>query len=126
MFSDYIYIPGVRKIIWFPKGLYGDEDTNGHIDNICCFAEPGVVLLAWTDDPADPQHEISKEIERVLSCSTDAKGRNFTVVKLPIPPPMYYTSDDVKDCAMWGHSPCREVGTRLAGSYVNFYIANGI
>ncbi|PIN06955.1 Agmatine deiminase [Handroanthus impetiginosus] len=46
---------GVTKIIWLPRGLYGDEDTNGHIDNMCCFARPGVVLLAWTDDKSDPQ-----------------------------------------------------------------------
>jgi hypothetical protein len=33
----------------------GDDDTNGHIDNFACFAAPGVVLLAWTDDADDPQ-----------------------------------------------------------------------
>ena len=27
----------------------------GHIDNFACFAAPGVVLLAWTDDESDPQ-----------------------------------------------------------------------
>ncbi len=38
-----------------PRGLAFDEDTNGHIDNFACFARPGVVLLAWSDDPDDPQ-----------------------------------------------------------------------
>lgn len=45
----------MQKVIWLPKGLHGDDDTNGHIDNFACFARPGVVLLAWTDDAADPQ-----------------------------------------------------------------------
>ena len=42
-------------MLWLPKGLYKDEDTNGHVDNFACFARPGVILLAWTDDTKDPQ-----------------------------------------------------------------------
>jgi len=37
------------------RGLAFDDDTNGHIDNFACFARPGVVLLAWSDDEDDPQ-----------------------------------------------------------------------
>ena len=40
---------GVDKVIWLKRGIYLDE-TNGHVDNICCFARPGEVMLAWTDD----------------------------------------------------------------------------
>ena len=29
--------------------------TRRHVDNFCCFAEPGKVMLAWTDDEMDPQ-----------------------------------------------------------------------
>ncbi len=43
------------QVLWLPKGLYKDTDTNGHVDNFACFARPGVVLLAWTDDTQDPQ-----------------------------------------------------------------------
>lgn len=42
-------------MLWLPKGLYKDTDTNGHVDNFACFARPGVVLLAWTDNSEDPQ-----------------------------------------------------------------------
>lgn len=45
----------MQKVIWLPRGLCGDDDTNGHIDNFACFARPGTVLLAWTDDASDPQ-----------------------------------------------------------------------
>jgi len=38
----------IEKIIWIKNGIYNDE-TNGHVDNICCFARPGEMLLAWTD-----------------------------------------------------------------------------
>lgn len=116
---------GVRKIIWLPHGLFGDEDTNGHIDNFCCFVRPGVVLLAWADDEADPQFEISREAERILLATEDARGRRLSIIKIPIPPAMYYTEEDALGCAKWGNSFSRTVGDRLAGSYVNFYLANG-
>ena len=37
---------GVEKVIWIPRGVFGDE-TNGHIDNLACFspAGPGPVDL---------------------------------------------------------------------------------
>lgn len=46
---------GLQKVIWIPDGLFSDTDTGGHIDDMACFARPGVVLLAWTDDASDPQ-----------------------------------------------------------------------
>ena len=46
---------GIKKFIWLPRGLEADDDTNGHVDNFACFARPGVVLLAWTDNKDDPQ-----------------------------------------------------------------------
>eukprot|EP00242_Pyramimonas_sp_CCMP2087_P000671 CAMPEP_0198227136 /NCGR_PEP_ID=MMETSP1445-20131203/108063_1 /TAXON_ID=36898 /ORGANISM="Pyramimonas sp., Strain CCMP2087" /LENGTH=87 /DNA_ID=CAMNT_0043907113 /DNA_START=58 /DNA_END=317 /DNA_ORIENTATION=- len=72
----------VQKVIWLKRGLFGDEDTNGHIDNIACFARPGEVLLSWTDDPLDPQYEISQECLVALEAATDAKGRALKVHKL--------------------------------------------
>lgn len=32
---------GVNKVIWIPFGVIGDDDTAGHVDNICCFLRPG-------------------------------------------------------------------------------------
>lgn len=43
------------QVIWLEKGVFGDEDTNGHVDNFACFKGPGEVILHWTDDRTDPQ-----------------------------------------------------------------------
>jgi agmatine deiminase len=72
----------------------GDEDTNGHVDNLCCFIKPGVILLSWTDDENDPQYEISVKALSVLSQSTDAKGRQIEVVKIHVPGPLYITKEE--------------------------------
>ncbi|KAI7731322.1 hypothetical protein M8C21_027136 [Ambrosia artemisiifolia] len=116
---------GVKKIIWLPRGLYGDDDTNGHIDNMCCFAKPGVVLLSWTDDESDPQYERAVEAFTVLSNSTDAHGRNFEIIKLHVPGPLYMTEEEAAGFVQVGEAKPRLPGTRLAASYVNFYIVNG-
>ncbi|XP_010905762.1 agmatine deiminase [Elaeis guineensis] len=117
---------GVRKVIWLPRGLYGDEDTNGHVDNMCCFVKPGVVLLAWTDDELDPQYEQSVEALTVLSNSTDAIGRKIDVIKLHVPGPLYMTEKEANGVDNSEEdAKARLAGTRLAASYVNFYIANG-
>jgi len=55
----------IEKIIWLDKGVFMDE-TDGHVDNLCCFVKPGEVLLHWTDDPSDPQYEISCDAFDIL------------------------------------------------------------
>lgn len=120
--KDYL---GVEKIIWLPFGIYNDE-TNGHVDNICCFAKPGQVILATTGNKNDPQWERSQMALDVLKSKTDAMGRNIEVIELPIPEkPIIITEEDLKGLAFEEDEDQREVGERLAASYVNFYIANG-
>ncbi|KAJ9514574.1 hypothetical protein QJQ45_016311 [Haematococcus lacustris] len=125
---------GVSKVLWLPRGLYADHDTNGHVDNFACFARPGVVLLAWTDDSSDPQHEISRQALEILQGMTDAAGRTLQVVKLPLPPPLFRTKEECEGLVggytmleedPMGSDMYRRPGQRLAASYVNFFIANG-
>jgi len=119
--GDYL---NVQKVIWLPRGIYNDE-TDGHIDNICCFVRPGVVLLAWTDDLNDPQHEISREAYEVLTKATDAKGRKLEVHKLQLPTPVLISAEEGEGVDSIDGSMPRKGGDRMAASYVNFYIANG-
>ncbi|KAK6925186.1 Peptidyl-arginine deiminase, Porphyromonas-type [Dillenia turbinata] len=116
---------GVRKVIWLPRGLFGDDDTNGHIDNMCCFVKPGAVLLSWTDDKSDPQYERSVEAFSVLSSEVDACGRKLEIIKLHVPGPLYMTDEEAASVVQNDEAKPRLAHTRLAASYVNFYIANG-
>ena len=98
---------GVEKVIWLPAALIDDE-TGGHIDNLACFARPGVVLAVGTDDKADANYTGLAENMDVLRAATDAEGRQLQVVTLPLP-----------------KARSRQDGRRLTLSYINLYIANG-
>ena len=41
---------GVRQVVWLGRGIAGD-DTHGHIDDVCRFVAPGVVVLCSETDP---------------------------------------------------------------------------
>ncbi|MHB0807009.1 agmatine deiminase [Stutzerimonas nitrititolerans] len=114
----------IDKVIWLPHGLYNDE-TDGHVDNFCCFVRPGEVLLAWTDDPADPNFERCQAALRVLEQARDARGRAFTVHRMPIPGPLHASAEECAGVVPLAGSQPRDPSIRLAGSYVNFLIVNG-
>jgi len=114
---------GTEKVVWLGEGVYGDE-TDGHVDNLAAFARPGVVLLTWEEDPADPQHERSADALARLEAATDAKGRPFEVIKLPAPRPPATTAEEAGGVLATDDAIPRTAGDRLAGSYVNFYVAN--
>lgn len=117
---------GVSKVIWLPYGIYNDE-TNEHVDNVCAFVRPTEVLLAWTDDKSDPQYAMSAADLEVLENETDAKGRKIKVHLLPIPEKhVCITEEELNSLEAEPGEDEREYGERLAASYVNFYIANGL
>ncbi|MCD8498855.1 MAG: agmatine deiminase family protein, partial [Clostridiales bacterium] len=97
---------GIKSVIWLKRGLSGDE-TDGHVDNIACFAAPGQVLIQVCDDPEDENFAITQENLAILEAATDARGHTLEIVKISQPP-----------CAEYK-------GKRLTLSYLNFYFVNG-
>ena len=115
---------GIKKVLWLPRGIYQDE-TNEHVDNVCAFLRPGEVVLAWTDNKDDPQYELSHQSLSYLENVRDAKGRKLVIHKLPIPDhPICITKEDLDGYTFEEGEDMREVGERLAASYVNFYFSN--
>jgi agmatine deiminase len=98
---------GIRQTIWLGEGCVGD-DTHGHIDDIARFTAPGVIVLAYEEDPADDEnHRRSLDNLRRLELAGAGRGA-LKVVKLPYPRAVVMN------------------GERLPASYANFYIANGV
>lgn len=52
---------GVEKVIWLGGGLIEDVDTDGHVDNICCFIEPGRALLQTVPEESDTNWPSTRE-----------------------------------------------------------------
>ena len=122
MLKNYL---NVEKVLWLPKGLYCDVDTNGHVDNICNFVRPGVVVLAWSDDKKDPQYKISREDYEYLEKQTDARGRKLEIHKLYCPSPQLITKEESGGIDYVEGTLPRNEGDRMAASYVNYLTGNG-
>ena len=103
VFAEYL---GIHRTIWLGEGCLGD-DTHGHIDDIARFVAPGVVALAFEDDPADENHRRSVDNHRRLEHAS-SEGEPIRIVRLPYPRAVIMN------------------GERLPASYANFYIANGV
>lgn len=117
---------GAKTIIWLPWGIDNDE-TNGHVDNICAFVQPGHVILAYTEDENHPQYEKSRAAYEVLENSVDAMGRMLKITLLPMPSKVICTTkEEIENYIFEEGEDERFVGEHLAASYANFYIANGI
>ncbi len=101
---------GVKKTIWLP----GDPDyvtgdmTDGHVDGVCAFARPGLLLVDATHDQGSVYAEVVRENRRALELARDAQGRAFELVELFEATAAVDTEAEV-----------------FCASYTNFYIANG-
>ncbi len=93
-------------MIWLGRGLQGD-DTDGHVDNVACFAGLGRVVALTAADPADADHAALVDNLQRLHAARDAHGRRLKVVGIEQPPARY------------------SAGRPAVQSYINFYIANG-
>ncbi len=99
---------GARRIVWLGDGFL-DEETDGHVDNIACFASPGRVIVGVPVSRSHPDFEPVMEAIRRLKILRDAQGKRFEIVE--IEQPRKWRED-------WRGCP-------LAASYVNFYLPNG-
>ena len=108
--KDYL---GVTKVLWLGEGIVGD-DTDGHIDDIARFVAPDVIVCAIEEDPADANYEILQDNLTRLKSMTDATGKAFDIVTLPMPGIVGGESTTARDLE------------RLPASYANFYIANSV
>jgi agmatine deiminase len=98
---------GIEKVIWLAGGLVEDRDTDGHSDNVVQFVRPGVVLVQMAPDRSNPNWDILRDNRARLEGETDAAGRRFEVVEMPVLP---YVEVD---------------GEQYVVPYTNYYPVNG-
>ena len=99
------HLLGAKKVVWLKRGLFNDH-TDGHVDEVARFVDSDTILYAWTD--SGPNHEITSENLDILKRATDAKGRPFKLIPLPLPEVKY------------------DWGELAPGSYCNFCIGNTV
>ncbi len=97
---------GAEKVIWIP-GDVTDDETDGHVDGIAAFVEPGRVLVEVNPDKTDPHYEIGQINTAALKGQRDAKGR---VLQLE------FIQEGIYHPGVWNGG---------CSSYVNSYLANG-
>lgn len=92
---------GVERVVWLGRGLVEDDDTDGHVDNICAFLAPGQVLLQTVAGEDDPNFPHAREnAERLRAAGLD-------VVELAMLPRV------------------RHDGPPTVVPYTNYYVCNG-
>lgn len=92
---------GLERITWLERGLVEDADTDGHVDLIAAFTEPGRVLLQMAPAGDPNEQSCNENLGRL-------QAAGFEVETLDLLPKVE-----------------REDGTVVAVSYMNFYVANG-
>ncbi len=97
---------GIQRFLWLDHGQLSGDDTDGHIDTLARFVDPGHILhvSCRTDDP---DHARIQAMIAELRALRDADGQAYRLTALPAPPVV-----------------CDNDGRRLAASYANFLIAN--
>lgn len=140
--KELLRLPGIRKVIWLPRGLAQDPlhrgtitgpyvgwGTGGHTDEFVRFADPRTVLLAWAGEADMRRHPVARLNQArmqvnydMLTHSTDQDGNPLRVIKVPLPRTIERTvvlvpDDGSRDSAQWspGQFPPRE-GHRVGES----------
>ena len=90
---------GIDRFIWLHQGLVEDGDTDGHVDNICAFYEPGKALLQ-TAPEGDPNFDNARANLEIL------REAGVEVVELDLLPRI------------------EREGESIVVPYTNFYVAN--
>lgn len=99
---------GVLRFLWLTQGQISGDDTDGHIDTLARFCDPGTICYVRCEDPDDPDYPGLKAMEQELRAFRDLRGKPYRLIPLPSPAPIRETD-----------------GARLPAGYANFLILNG-
>lgn len=98
---------GLTRIHWLEHGWVSGDDTDGHIDTLARFCDPGTIVHAVCADPSDPDHARLAELAAELGALQRPDGQPYRLVPLSQPAPIH-----------------DQAGRRLPAGYANFLIIN--
>jgi len=98
---------GLDRFLWLDHGDISGDDTDGHIDTLARFADPGTIVHA-TAPPGDRDHAALAAMAVQLGELRTRDGRPYRLLALPFPG--IHRDDD---------------GRRLPATYANFLVING-
>lgn len=99
---------GVTRVLWLKRGDLLGDDTDGHIDTIARFCDPGTIAYQACEDRDDAHFEDLAAMAEELRALRDAYGKPYKLIPLPLPTAIH-----------------DEDGKRLPAGYANFLITNG-
>jgi agmatine deiminase len=121
IFSQFL---NVKAVTWLPRGL-ADDESGGHVDNVCAFADPKTLLLAATSDASHPSYERLVEARERLRHARRADGGDYQLIEVPLPEETQIVSHEAAGFDPPRGTIVRVAGTPLAPSHINFYVTNG-
>lgn len=98
---------GVERVLWLEHGALAGDDTDGHIDTLARFCDPGTIAWQSCDDATDEHHAELTAMGEELKALRTLDGKPYQLVALPFPAAKH-----------------DEDGKRLPASYANFLIIN--
>ncbi len=98
---------GIERIHWLTHGWLDGDDTDGHVDMLARFCDPGTIAVTVCDDPNDRHYRELAALRDEVATLRDVHGEPYRVLELPIPAPVLDPT-----------------GRRLPASYANFLIIN--
>lgn len=165
--DEFKRILNLDKIIWVPRCTYDDENVlagtipspnhlpayraataNGHIDEMCRFVSEDTILIAHITDEEAAESELARlnkerldEAYKAVAKATDANGKPFRIVKMPMPEPIFIETSPGEEAyeglrffsdALGGKMldgsifPQEKIMVLPALSYCNFLITNNL
>ena len=97
---------GAEKVIWLP-GDPEETETDGHVDGVAAFIEPGRVLMEINSDTTDPHYAVGQRNLAAMRGQKDARGRTLQIE---------FIEEGHYRPGLWNGG---------CSSYINSYLANG-
>lgn len=98
---------GVERFLWLRHGGIAGDDTDGHIDTLARFCDPGTIAYVDCERKTDPYYADLEAMANELTDFRTSTGEPYRLVPLPSPAPIHDRH-----------------GRQLPATYANFALIN--